>query len=324
MTGWYVSSFSGNVALLTHNQAANKHNSSLQTTTKSVHEETVRIVDEQVKGMELQMQALDDFVSRAQCQNARHHENHTQSLQTLSSTVKTSYDDIGAHFTSTYERIRDLGDEMSENTTSLQETLVPLDSILRQPLAGLRSNITTTRFQEYQPTGETPQKVQYQYPTKLPRTEPHEQLLAALNHPQNCSNVESPSKPTTIPVIFHDAEDSVSDDGTTPFSFSASMPAFPSEGRPATSGGLREIDVNINAVSLNHELQGTAHSASVGTGIAKEPREIFKKSVTAGGKLPVLRSGKKSSNTVLPAEGRENVNVLAQSTGRRRSPRIAG
>ncbi|RDL31163.1 Kinesin-domain-containing protein [Venustampulla echinocandica] len=303
---------------------ANKYNSSLQATTKSVHEETVHIVDEQVKGMESQMQALDAFVSRARSQNARHHNSHTQSLQNLSGTVKTSYDDIGSRFASTYERIRDLGDEMSENTTSLQETLVPLDSILRQPLAVLRSNITTTRFQEYQPTGDTPQKVQYQYPTQLPKTEPHEQLLAALHRPRGSPNVASPSKPTMIPVIFHDAADGVSDESTTPFTFSASMPAFPSEGRPATSGGLREINVNINAGSLNHEPQDTAHSASVGSGSAKEPREIFKRSVTAGGKLPVLRSGKKSSSSVLPADGRENVNVLAQSTGRRRSPRIAG
>ncbi|EHL01884.1 putative Kinesin-like protein bimC [Glarea lozoyensis 74030] len=84
--------------------AANKHNSSLQTSTKSVHEESVRIVNEQMKDIEIQMQALDDFVSRARSQNAQHHDSHVQSLQALSTTVKTSYGNVGSHFNATYER----------------------------------------------------------------------------------------------------------------------------------------------------------------------------------------------------------------------------
>lgn len=86
--------------------------------------------------------------------------------------------------------------------------------------------------------------------------------------------------------------------------------------RPTTSGGLREIDANVHAGSMS--LDSAAVEALNDS--AKDPREIFKRSVTASGKLPVLRSGKKTMN-VMPAEGRENVNVLAQSTGRRRSPR---
>ncbi|KAH8669630.1 P-loop containing nucleoside triphosphate hydrolase protein [Tricladium varicosporioides] len=289
-------------------QAANKHNATLQASTKSVHEESVRIVDDQMKDIENQMQALDDFVARAKSQNAQHHDSHVLSLQSLSDTVKLSYNNIGSHFTTTYERVRDLGDEMSAKTTSLQETLAPLDFVLRQPLADLRSNITTTTFQEYQPTGETPRKVLYQFPTELPRTDAHENILAALHHPTN--SLGSPSKPTTVPVVFHDTMDGVISGNMPPPLFSRSV----SE-RPTTSGGLREIDANVHAGSMS--LDSAAVEALNNS--AKDPREILN-SVMAGGKLPVLRSGKKSMN-VMPAEGRENVNVLAQSTGRRRSPR---
>src|SRR5271168_5129617 len=185
-------------------QAANKHNSSLQVTTRSVHDETIRIVDAQMKDMETQMKALDDFVTRARSQNTQHHDSHAQSLQGLSTIVKSSYANINSHFTSTYERVRDLGVEMLTKTDSLQETLTPLDSILRQPLAELRSSISNTALQEYQPTGETPQKVQYQYPTELPHTEAHETLLAALRRPSaTTNNTTSPTK-TMIPVIFND------------------------------------------------------------------------------------------------------------------------
>jgi kinesin family protein 11 len=297
---------------LTLPQAANKHNSTLQFSTKSVHDETVRIVDAQMKDIEIQMRALDDFVTRARSQNAQHHDSHVVSLDNLSGTVKKSYSNIGTHFTFIYERVRDLGEEMSAKTTSLQDALAPLDENLREPLANLRSNITSTTLQEYQPTGETPQKVQYQYPTHLPRTEPHENLLAALRRPMSTQNSHSPSKSTTtIPVIFNDGPSS---DPPRDFSRSLAFASPDVEKRPMTIGGLREIDANISATSL---------PARTNDENALPQIPSFKRSVTAGGKLPVLRSGKKS--VVAPLEGRENVNLSASLSsgreGRRRSPR---
>jgi kinesin family member 11 len=278
----------------------------------------VRIVDEQMKDVETQMQALDDFVTRARSQNAQHHDNHAQSLQSLSTTVKSSYDNIGSHFNTTYERVRDLGDEMSIKTNLLQETLAPLDSVLRQPLADLRSNIETAEFQEYNPTGATPQKVQYQFPTELPKTDAHDQLLAALRRPMNTDS-KSHSKSTTIPVVFNDAVEGVVTENTTLPLIGLDLSASMSEGRRATSGGLREVDLNVTSRSLNIDLQSSMVSLS---DVSKDTRELFRKSVTGAGKLPVLKS-KKSTSSILPAEGRENVNILAQSTGRRRSPRTA-
>jgi len=259
------------------------------------------------------MRALDDFVTRARSQNSQHHDSHARSLQNLSSTVKSSYSNIGSHFTSTYERVRDLGDEMSAKTATLQETLEPLDSVLRQPLSTLRDNIASTQIQEYQPTGETPQKVQYSYPTSLPRTEAHETLLAALRRPPG---MRSPSKSMTsmVPVIFNDTP---STSHPQLRDFSASVPAGSSrpgehEQRPTTSGSLREMDINITAVPAPSASEALEQVTLIPS---------FKRSVSANrGNLPVLKSGKKS---VVPAEGRENINtnILAQSTGRRRSPR---
>lgn len=289
--------------------AANKHNATLQTSTRSVHDETVRIVDAQMKDIATQMQALDDFVTRARSQNAQHHDSHVKSLEGLSTTVKSSYSNIGTHFTSTYERVRELGDEMSTKTGTLQESLAPLDSVLRQPLADLRSNITRTNIQEYEPTGETPQKVQYHYPMELPRTEPHETLLAALRRPQT----SSPSKQVMIPVIFNDAPVE-SDQVTTPSE----------EGTGAKPTGLREIDVNVAGLLSDHPNAQNGVSGLVRPTSASEREPLsqipsFKRSQSATGKLPLPKSAKKS---VVQLEGRENDKALfAQSTGRRRSPR---
>jgi kinesin family protein 11 len=278
-------------------QAANKHNSNIQVATRSVHDETVRIVDAQMKDIETQMKALDDFVTRARLQNAQHHGSHTASFEGLSATVKSSYSNIGSHFTSTFERVRDLGDEMSAQTTLLQQSLDPLDSILRRPLAQLRENISRTVIQEYKPTGATPQKIQYQYPTELPRTEDHESLLAALRRPS------SPSKQTTmVPVVFNDTPKE-----------EASISSFHERGRRPTGG------LSTSGGETQKENNALPQIPS------------FKRSMS--GKLPlaVQRSGGKRNTVAAAPDGRENVALapaaFSQSVGvggRRRSPRTGG
>jgi kinesin family protein 11 len=270
-----------------------------------------------MKDIEIQMHALDDFVTRARSQNTQHYDCHVQSLGSLSGTVKSSYNNIGSHFTSTYERVRDLGEEMSIKTSLLQENLSPLDSILRQPLSQLRENITSTTLAEYQPTGETPQKMQYTYPTDLPRTDAHENLLAAMRKPASPRKSPSKSMSCMVPVVFNDAEQP-----RRLFSQSlgpGTLRSLPiEEQRPTTSGGtgLREVDANANTGSSSNP----ADVEMTGTQIPN-----FKRSISAtGGKLPVLKHKK----SVVALEGRENINpnVAAlqqvQSTGRRRSPRI--
>jgi kinesin family protein 11 len=284
-----------------------------------VHEETVRIVDLQMKDMATQMQALDDFVTRARSQNAQHHDSHVQSLEGLSTRVKSSYADVGSHFTSSYERVRSLGEEMAAKTALVQNSLAPLDATVNQPLAELRTIVLNTALQEYQPTGETPQKVQYQYPMDLPRTEAHETLLGALRRPANAS----PSKTTTtIPVIFNDGPDERDEDCTAP----------EEGGRKSTPQlGLREIDININAGShvdddnvvavKPSQQQAPQHSKDT-----LAPIPSFKRSGSVGR----ARSAKKAARATMTApvvalEGRENaVAAFSQSVGaggRRRSPR---
>ena len=271
-----------------------------------------------MKDIETQMAALDDFVTRAQSQNAQHYDSHVQSLQKLSDSVNSSYSNIGEHFTSTYERVRGLDKEMSTKTIALQQTLEPLDSVLRQPLSELRGTIINTNIQEYQRTGETPQKIQYTYPIELPKTEAHEALLATLRQPSSSSD-KSPSKNSmrSVPVVFNDGPDSSS--ALRDFSQSTRIRASSAdlEQRPTTSGsaGLREMDVNVNVNAMAGLVPGEDAAP-----LTVNPS--FKRSLSAaGGKLPVLKNGKKS---VINIEGRENSvsSLLSQSTGRRRSPRI--
>ncbi|KAI9706699.1 MAG: kinesin motor protein cin8 [Candelina mexicana] len=317
---------------------ANQHNSSIQTTTKSVHEETVRIVDAQMKDMAVQMQALDEFVTRARSQNERHHETHVQSLQGLSGTVRNSYTSIGEHFTSTYSRVRDLGDDMSERSAVLKATLPPLDATLRQPLADLRSNITDAPLKEYIPTGETPQKIQYSYPTTLPRTETHDTLIAKLkrsNQPSSSSTLPTKPEPQQQrkSVIFNDA--SLAPEGDDEIALV--QPPEPSSRPTSSSGslGLREVDVNVNAgVATSHNTINNNNSASNTNNIVdvssmlisdsvipkiEKPGLLKRHTTMTDSKLPSLLQKGAGRAGVVRAEGRENLPLgVGEGAGRGR------
>ncbi|KAI1378843.1 kinesin-domain-containing protein, partial [Hypoxylon crocopeplum] len=309
---------------------ANKHSSSIQDTTKSVHAETVRVVDEQMRDLDEQMTSLDDFVARARSQNALHHGQHSTSVRSLSGTVEGSYASIADHFKTTCSRVQNLGSEMDIDIANAQGSLEPLSENVSQPLSVLREDISSTILQEYQPTGDTPQKMTYEYPTELPRTAAHEALLKKLN------GEVSPSKAK----VFSDADPALSENRspTRPF---ASDHTFPLSDREHNqlSMSLREVRPNLNATStlnLDPRANATIHgfSASIGPGMmetaattdGESTMPLFKKSRTtrssrAGKKVSTLegRENMPPLSEVLPGGGRE---VFSQSVTRRKSPRL--
>ncbi|KAI3324531.1 kinesin-domain-containing protein, partial [Xylariaceae sp. AK1471] len=314
--------------------AANAHSTSIQDTTKSVHAETVRVVDEQMRDLDEQMTSLDDFVTRARSQNAHHDDQHTKSLHSLSSTVEESYVNIGSHFKTTCCRVEEFGSEMDTDVRTAEEALEPLLTNACQPLAHLREDISSTVIQEYRPTGDTPQKLTYEYPTELPRTQAHASLIAKFNGEQ------SPSKA----AVFVDADPTLSENR------SPSRPVPNDELAPLAdrgfkplNTGLRELHPNVNSntdiASFDKRASSTIHGFSSiiapGSLMGAEddiPEDmtmpLFKKSRTIRG-----RTGKKTLS-IASVEGRENLphlativpgggkEIFSQSITRRKSPRL--
>ena len=263
-------------------KAINEHNNSIQTTTRSVHEETLRIVDAQVVDMAKQMQALDDFVTRARSQNEQHHRIHVRSLRGLASNVSQSYSGIGGHFISTYDRVRAVGNDVASQCTQAQEHLTPLSTSVQQPLADLRNAIANTPLQEYVSTGETPQRKAYKYPTTLPRTESHDKILGR--------GVGPPAKsPTKAPIYTDDP--------------GADAPLPPSP----IKDGLREISLNVPAAMPRNNSDPAlttigANKIDVETvGIGPPP---LKRQATES-KLPTKLGGGGKTG-IVKLEGREN------------------
>lgn len=281
------STFHGQVIwLLIISQEATERSSAIQETTKTVQAETLRIADAQMADIQAQMKALNGVVSRATSQNQKSHESHVQLLGDLASSVKQSYSEVSNQFEGAGERIRNLEREALSDSNAIISSLPPFLETVRQPLAELCTGLDATELEEDVRTGETPQKVQYQYPTTLPRTRAHQELIAAYEEraasrwmPETHG---SPSKAASH--IFTDAENEIP---LTPASTENGLE------RPVT-GGLREVDINVNAGGM------VADFASSTAGAILPP---LKRQCTLDSKLPQLINTK---SPLVRLEGREN------------------
>ncbi|KAE9974393.1 hypothetical protein EG327_008791 [Venturia inaequalis] len=240
----------------------NEHTESLRNVTTSVHDSTTRIVEEQMQHLDTQLHGLDDIVTRIQEQNNTHHNAHVTSLSTLANTVHTSYEGIGEHFRTSFARVEKLDADMTDQAQELEQTLPALaaDSEIRRPLTELREVIENQALEEYQITGETPQRRQYEYPLSLPQTEPHDTLLAKLRG-RSASMPPSPMKTDRTPnkgLVFTDIPDAeeMMLVHTTNNNIHRPTSSHSSTMANSTLTSLREIDVNITTPSLPVVMSG--------------------------------------------------------------------
>lgn len=324
---------------------ASEHSTAIQNTAKSVHAETVRVVDEQVEDLGSKMHALDDFVTHARTENTTHHESHGQSVQALSYTVEQSFSNISSHFKSTFERVKNVGEEMQLDTNDMREALEPLDSQLCQPLANLREGISSTTLQEYQPTGDTPQKAVYQYPTVLPRTNnivegtaeeeevkstPASPLAADRSTDQDQTIVFADLSPQSQPPAPSYKASSSSSPRPSPADSAATVKASSSSNGSSVTDNhqlgvsLREVNPNVTSnltapAPLGFEPRASSIMSMPAVTAENATMPLFKRSTrTVRGAAGVKRSA-------VTAEGRENYPPSALTAGggsKRKSPRL--
>jgi kinesin family protein 11 len=254
--------------------------------------------------MDTQLHSLDEIVSRVRAQNDAHHAAHTSSLSALSSTVQSSYSSIGDHLSTSFARVQSLESDVSEQTAAFKDTLPTLsaEAIIRAPLHELRDVITNSKLVEYNPTGETPQRVAYAIPTQLPRTEAHETFLSRFRDRSNSSDTNRSRSPSKS-VVFNDATVSINTaseelifaskpDIARSVSANTGMPSM-----PATSS-LRELDVNV---------------------IAQETMTIHKENTisleSSSDAAPTLKKGKADADSKLPMKKMSRKTVAALGIG---------
>jgi kinesin family protein 11 len=324
--------------------SANELTNKIAETTTAVHGETVRIVDGQMAQMDSQLVVLDEIVSRVRSQNEEHHQAHTASLGQLAGNVQASYRNIGEHFETSYSRTQNLSVDMQGRTEALTQTLpvMSANGEIRQSLHHLRSDMSAAEIEEYSKTGETPARMQYTYPTVLPRTESHQTLLDRMRgvptaeqiqrSPQRRSPSKSKSSPTKLLVsptkanVFADSPPSLC--LTAPFS----APILRAQVASNNDSSLRELDVNVASTGVATVAAGNP-GVEAGDETCKLPPPSSFKTQNANGhstmqsdggsRLPMKsRAARKTvAGGLLPAEmEKENINLSASvgpGTGRR-------
>lgn len=271
--------------------------------------------------MSTQMEALDDFVAKARSHNGRFHEAQLGSLDAMASNVRESRSAVDDQLNSFNESVEQLQEHMDVHAEDLQQSAAPLQEEVRLPLTELRENVTNHPMAEYLPTGETPQKRRYDYPSTLPRTEPHDGLRTRhrtskqftalpfngeIQPPTTSSPGSSPSKRS---YVYSDAADEV---GT--------QPPPPPLSAPSNTG-LREVDINVarqvgydEEVDVSGKSETPAQIASVDLDETpekddsepplKKRRSNSNSTNTVENKLPHKMLSKKMAGMM---EGRENV-----------------
>ncbi|KAI8937543.1 hypothetical protein NX059_005261 [Plenodomus lindquistii] len=302
--------------------AATEQSTSIKDTTTSVHASTVKTVEAQMAHLDTQLQSLDDIVTRIREQNNTHHEAHTNSLASLSSTVAASYSSIGEHLSSSFERVQSLESEMIAQAETLKETLPALapDADIRAPLHELREAVANQNLIEYNPTGETPQRVNYNIPSTLPRTDARENILSRLRDPP--APVDTTTRSPSKQPIFNDATNALSSP-TDMFNLNVSKPdlsrsisahAHTISGLPTTSTSLRELDVNIVAQEAHTQPLPLVSQSSDSVVMALPPNKKQRGNGDES-KLP-MKKMRKTVHAVAGERGdRENITSFGNSVG---------
>ncbi len=291
-----------------------------------MHEETVKIVDAQLGQMATQMSALDHFVTRARAQNDDMLEEHIGGLLQLSLQVAQLQTEASQTI-----------DEHDTSLQNFQENANGANAELGSIVADLASNVTASVtswkagmeegiLRDYIPTGETPQKRDWTYPTQLPETGNHQSIIARMRglpdptiesktpstsrtpgrspRKQTSPRKGSPSKaasPTKTKVFSDEKTQTI----TIPLK-------APTENLTEPLKGLKEIDINViprpaSAAGEIHMGTELGFSKSVGSG-----QPPLKRHATAGGesrvptktRTPRMRGVENLSQSIGPGAGR--------------------
>jgi len=161
-------------------EKAEEHSERIQNTMEAVHAHTSKLAEEQIDQIDGTMRSLDGFVTRARAENEGHHERFTETFGRLAGTTEGSYSTLLTEVDEMKVDVEDFGRDMETQTDEIKSSIGPFAINAQQPLAILRSHISGSKFAEYSSTGATPRKRDWSYPNKLPRTEPHDEILANL------------------------------------------------------------------------------------------------------------------------------------------------
>lgn len=261
--------------------------------------------------MTTQMAALDEFVTRARSQNDSHHTDRVQALTGVVSRARDGFRALEKDSQESSTALEDLAQVQKLQRSELEQLAVVLEEETRHPLLQLKTELSGSTLSEYVPTGQTPPKRDWNYPSDLPRTESHDSIIARLrglpdpalatttpksartparSPRKQVSPRKAPASPSKIPSpsktkIFTDIVMPTSKEAPATVEAHILTTTTTVPLKEAKSGGLKEIDINV--VNSNKSFSTSTIASS-----SREDRPVlldFSKSVGSGHQQPPLK-----------------------------------
>ncbi|KAK9469747.1 P-loop containing nucleoside triphosphate hydrolase protein [Lipomyces arxii] len=143
----------------------------LQDSTKAIHSEAVKIVASQKENLAVQMQALDEFASRAKAQNEAHHTAYNQAVDGIEKTIHGVFKSANAGIEESGQELHIYAKDANRILVAASANATEYSSSSVKEYGVLRDKITNVAMSKYTPTGHTPKKgKKYEVPATLPKT----------------------------------------------------------------------------------------------------------------------------------------------------------
>ncbi|KAK9322433.1 P-loop containing nucleoside triphosphate hydrolase protein [Lipomyces orientalis] len=152
-------------------RAAEQKGEGLQESTRTIHSEAIKIVSSQKENLATQMQALDEFVTRARAQNESHHMDYGLAIRSIESELHEGLDGANKDIEESARGLHVYGDEAKILLeTAVKDADVHSNASVKE-FTALRDAVLKLQLREYVPSGHTPKKGKtYDVPTHLPKT----------------------------------------------------------------------------------------------------------------------------------------------------------
>lgn len=257
----------------------------------------MKIVDAQLSEMATQMSALDEFVTRARSQNEQSHNDHLTGLLEFQLEFAQLQSEVADSVDERDTALHVLSSEVDSNRAELNECISIFGVEAKEALQTMQQQMKDTNMQDYKPTGETPQKREWSYPSDLPATANHQSIIARMR-----------GLPDPSPDSLSSRTPGRSPKKTSSPRKSPAKPRSPTKGKVYTDGedlrvialdnmtepikGLKEVDMNVIAGSNGTlgDAQTISFSRSVGPGQQPPLKRHATVAAVAGEKIIPIKS----------------------------------
>ena len=303
----------------------------------------VEAADTQMRSIGARVETLVHLIGEAQTANDHHHQEEAEGRSNLVSSVAGNYQSIVERLTDNSVQLQGMNLDLARNAHSILDSFSMLEGGVHKSLEDLRANAAAKEMEACAPTGETPQRTAYQYPTRLPVTDAHDLRVAFRDgrkrripqSPKHSAKKRAQRRDVLVDTEYsrpqsQQGEVTMADDDDVEGDRTMNT---------AVSSGLREIAVNVSAgllktaTALPHNTNDSEHTEidieidnsksndSIATAAAAAPTNAmtsssFMLSRSAYGGKP--SSGVSSSMMPPPAKRRRNTMDTKLTPQRRR------